>query len=106
MASQVLLEAELLESAYGNDPDLNAAFYDFIDQVKTEANSGGSIAVFEVPRDANGNARPNTLNKPKLFTVPVGSCTFDDICDRVLREFVEPGQSIRSEERRVGKECR
>ena len=94
MASQVLLEGEILENADGNDPDLNAAFYDFIDQVKAEANSGGSIAVFQVPVDANGNARPNTLNKPKLFTVPVGSCTFDDICDRVLKEFVEPGGSI------------
>lgn len=93
MAHQ-LLEGEILQNADGDDPDLNQSFYDFIDQVKSEANSGGSIAVFEVPRDANGNARPNTLNKPKLFTVPVGSCTFDDICDRVLKEFVEPGQSI------------
>jgi hypothetical protein len=88
-----LLEGEIIQGG-DDDPDLNASFYDFIDQVKSEANSGGSIAVFEVPRDANGNARPNTLNKPKLFTVPVGSCTFDDICDRVLKEFVEPGQSI------------
>lgn len=94
MAQLGILDGELIESADSLDPDLNQAFYDFIDQVKSEANSGGSIAVFEVPRDANGNARPNTLNKPKLFTVPVGSMTFDDICDRVLREFVEPGGSI------------
>lgn len=94
MSAQIITDGEFIEGGDTLDPDLNQSFYDFIDQIKGEANSGGSIAVFQVPTDANGMARPNTLRKPKLFTVPVGQCTLDDICDRVLREFVEPGGEI------------
>ena len=94
MAGQPIIEAEYIQAGGADDPDLNQAFYDFADQIKSEANSGGSIAVFEVPVDANGTPRPTTYNKTKLFTVPVGSASLDDICDRVLREFVEPGGKI------------
>lgn len=94
MANMIAQEGEYVEAGGADDPDLNQAFWDFAEQIKSEANAGGSIAVFEVPTDVNGTPRPNTKHKPKLFTVPVGSCTLDDICDRVLREFVEPGGKI------------
>jgi len=93
VATQIL-EGTLIENEDQTDPDLNQAFWEFADQIKAEANASGSIAVFEVPVDANGTPRPNTYKRTKLFTVPVGTFTLDDICDRVLKEFVEPGGRI------------
>lgn len=90
-----IVDGEFIEGATTtDDPDLNQAFWDFRNAIEQEANAGGSIAVFEVPTDAVGAPRPTSIQRPKLFTVPVGSFTLDDICDRVLREFVEPGGKI------------
>jgi hypothetical protein len=94
MNARTIVEGEYLDASGADDPDLNQAFWDFAESIKQEADAGGSVAVFEVPTDANGTPRPTTYNKTKLFTVPIGSCTLDDICDRVLREFVEPGGKI------------
>lgn len=95
MAMQtVVLDGELIENSGADDPDLNAAFWEFSESIKREATASGSIAVYEVPTDASGQPRPQTYNKTKLFTVPVGSVTIDDICDRVIREFMEPGQRM------------
>lgn len=90
MAIQVI-EGEIIENGSADDPDLNKAWFDFTDQVNAEANSTGSIAVFEVPSEA-GVARPKTLNKTRLFTCAVGTVTLDDICDRVIREYMKPGE--------------
>lgn len=91
-AQSVVMEGEFLQESEQNDPDLNKAFYDFIDTVNQEANSGGTIKVFRVPTDAAGNPRPKTQGKSTLFSVPVGACTFDDICDRVVKDFMNPGE--------------
>lgn len=91
MREQTVIEGTVLTADEQNDPDLNAAWFDFREQLEKEANSSGSIAVFEIPIDSQGNPRPKTLNKTKLFTTPVGTATLDDICDRVMREFMEPG---------------
>ena len=91
---QRFLEGEVIEAVSADDPDLNAAFWDFRNAIEQEANAGGKISVFEVPVDANGMARPTTYQRAKLFVVPVGAVTIDDICDRVLRDYCRPGEKI------------
>lgn len=95
MPEQKVIEAEYIPGTEGDpDPDLNQAWFEFRDEIDRQANSTGSIAVFEVPVDATGVARPKTLNKTRLFTVPVGTMTLDDVCDRVIKEFMSPGQRM------------
>lgn len=91
MGNQIVVEGEIETVADQSDPDLNAAWWAFRDQIDQEANSGGSISVFEVPVDANGVPRPRTQMKTKLFSVPVGALSFDDVLDRVIKGFMEPG---------------
>jgi len=91
---QRFLEGEVIEAVSADDPDLNAAFWEFRNAIEQEANAGGKIAVFEVPVDSTGMARPTTYQRAKLFTVPVGAVTIDDICDRVLRDYVKPGEKM------------
>jgi hypothetical protein len=88
-----IVEGVLVEPE-GDDPDLNNAFYAFIDQLDAESNAGGTIAVFEVPCDSQGNPKPKTAHKTKLFTVPIGAVTFDDLCDRVLNDYMRAGDMM------------
>lgn len=92
--SQGIIEAEFIGADELHDPDLNQAWFEFQSSINEEANSSGSIAVFEVPMDERGVGRPKTLNKAKLFTCPVGTATLDDICDRVREEFMLPGKRM------------
>jgi hypothetical protein len=94
VAAQRFIEGEVIEASSADDPDLNAAFWEFRNAIEQEANAGGKIAVFEVPVDANGMARPTSYQRAKLFTVPVGAVTIDDICDRVQREYMKPGEKM------------
>lgn len=91
---EVIQEGEYVSAAGADDPDLNQAFWDFREAIEREANAGGTIAVYECPVDHMGNIRPATYQRAKLFSCPVGQVTVDDICDRVLRDFVEPGGKI------------
>lgn len=93
MSNQSVVEGEVIEAGETYDPDLNAAFYAFVDSIDTEANGGGQIAVFEVPVDGKGMARARAT-RTKLFTVPIGTCTYEEICERVLDDFMKAGETM------------
>lgn len=90
----VIIDGEIVERLDADDPDLNASWFKFIDALDQEAGAGGSISVYEVPVDEKGIARGKTLRKTKLFSAPIGLVTLDDICDRVVKDYMTPGQCM------------
>lgn len=93
MAKEPLVMEGIVTPVEDNpDPDLNAAFFEFMSQVDQEQNSGGTISVFRVPTDLRGNPLARTAGKTKLFSTPVGAATLDDICQRAVNDYMEDNE--------------
>lgn len=79
------------EVAY--EDDIQAAFDSWRDGL-ADSESPGSIRVFRVPMDAQGNASHSASGQVRLGTWPVDHYTFDTLCDKIVKEFMLPTESM------------
>lgn len=76
-----------------DDEDIQAAF-DAWKSGLEDSESPGSVRVFRVPLDAQGNASHSAGGQVRLGTWPVDQFTFDTLCDKMVKEFMLPTESM------------
>lgn len=75
------------------EDDVQAAFDNWRSGLE-DSESPGSVRVFRVPLDAQGNASHSASGQIRLGTWPVDQYTFDTLCDKCVKEFMLPAESM------------
>lgn len=76
-----------------DDDDILNAFDNWVDGLK-DSESPGHIRAFRVPLDSQGNASHSASGQVRLGTWPVDQFTFDTLCDKIVKEFMLPTESM------------
>lgn len=90
MGSNNVLEGEVLPAGE-YDPDVERAFSEFRDSLE-ESDGGGTLMVYRIPLDDNGSPAGNSKAHSRLFATPMGALSLDDVCNKVRREYMRPGE--------------
>lgn len=88
-----VFEAVAVGSQQPYEDDVQAAFDSWREGLE-DSESPGSIRVFRVPMDAQGNASHSASGQVRLGTWPVDQYTFDTLCDKMVKEFMLPAESM------------
>src|ERR1700722_2232766 len=88
-----IFEAVTVGSEQSYEDDVQAAFDNWRSGLE-DSESPGSIRVFRVPLDAQGNASHSASGQVRLGTWPVDQYTFDTLCDKMVKEFMLPTESM------------
>ena len=87
-----VIEGEFLENTF--DPDLEADFSAFREELSAGEGAEGTISVYKVPIDEKGNVIAKSRKQSFLFAVPVGGVSLIDIINRVKAEFMRDGENF------------
>ncbi len=90
MNSRVITDGELITD--DDNPDLEREFHEFADSLRQDHEAQGFIKIWRLPLDAQGNPRSNSMQQSLLCTLPMGNESIDDICARVRRDYIRPGE--------------
>lgn len=87
-----VLEGDYLD-ATSTDPDLDAAFQAFRDEIADGETLEGTISAYKLPMDREGNVIAKSKKQAFLFTCPTGGVSLIDIITRIKRDFIRPGET-------------
>lgn len=91
--SQVFEAVAVGSAEQSYEDDVQAAFDQWRSGLE-DSESPGSIRVFRVPLDAQGVASHSASGQIRLGTWPVDQYTFDTLCDKMVKEFMLPTESM------------
>lgn len=87
-----LVPSDEVQPTVGSDSDTEQAWDGWYEALHT-AQAQGKVRILEVPTNPDGSPNLTSKGQVQLLTVPHDQYNFDELCNVIRTEFMEPGET-------------